>query len=121
LEISEEWLAADYERDGVPVQVQLTAALLLAQSLEKTLLALPDWALREETETLLNFYREKIRSLAENKVFAGMPPRIELTARPVPASRRYLDLSTNTPDYLAVKNSISSAGGFWATVKQKPL
>jgi hypothetical protein len=121
MQISEEWLAGDYDRIGAPAQVQLSTALLLAQALEKTLVALPDWALREETETLFGFYREKIRTLADNRAFAGMPPRIEFGTKVIPAARRYLDVSTKAQDYLAVKNSISSAGGFWATLKQKPL
>lgn len=121
LQISEEWIAGDFERSAVPVQVQLSAALVLAQSLEKTIWSLSDWALREETEALFGFFRNKVRTLSEDRAFAGAPPRIEISTKTLPPVRRYLDLANTAPEYRAIKNSISSTGDFWATLKQKPL
>jgi len=121
LQISEEWLSGEFDRSEFPVQVQLSATLLVAQALEKTMLALPDWSLREETEALLEFFQKKSQALSENRAFAGNAPRIERSGRAFPTARRYLDIAPDSQEYLTIKNSISSAGDFWALLKQKPL
>jgi hypothetical protein len=121
LQISEEWLSGEFDRSEFPIQVQLSATLLVAQALEKTMLTLPEWALREETETLLGFFRKKSQALSENRAFAGNAPRIERNGKAIPTARRYLDIPRDSQEYLTIKNSISSAGDFWALLKQKPL
>lgn len=121
LQISEEWLSGEFDRSEFPIQVQLSATLLVAQALEKTMLALPDWSLRDETETLLGFFQKKSQTLSENSTFAGNAPKIERGARSFPTARRYLDVALDSQEYLSIKKSISSAGDFWALLKQKPL
>jgi hypothetical protein len=121
LQISEEWLSGEFERTEVPAHVQITTALLLAQSLEKVAEELPDWALREENESLLTFFQKKAEVLAGNNAFTGNPPHIEPQRKKRYPTRRYLDIPSDSQDYLSIKKSLTSAGDFWALLKQKPL
>lgn len=121
LQISEEWLSGELDRSGYPVQVQLSVAVLLSQALEKTMRDLPDWALRDESQTLLGFFSTKAKSLSENRVFAGAAPKIELPTKTFSEPRIYLDLPRDSQEYLAIKKSISSSVDFWALLKQKSL
>jgi len=121
LQVSEEWLAGDYDRANLSPQVQLSLTLLLAQSLEKVSLALPDWALREETETLLNLFAKKARSIVDSRVLGAAGPRLDYVVKTPPQAHRYLDISFESQDYLSFKKSLSTANDFWAQIKQKSL
>lgn len=123
IQISEDLTSGEMERNGYPVQTQLAASLILQQALEKVMNALPDWALREETQNLNNFFAQKTRKLAANSVFSATPLRVEraTTVKTPPAERSYLDLPRDSQEFLAIKKSISSPVDFWGALKQKPL
>jgi hypothetical protein len=121
LQLSEEFLSGEFERSDASVHVQITTALLLAQSLAKVADELPDWALREENESLLAFFEKKAAALATHTAFAGSPPNLDVKRKATAPVRRYLDIPRDSQDYLAIKKSLTSAGDFWALLKQKPL
>ncbi|MFZ9520966.1 MAG: hypothetical protein ACO3A4_10860 [Silvanigrellaceae bacterium] len=121
MQLSEEWLNRDFDKSDVPAATQLAAVLLVAQSLEKLIGALPDWSLRTETEALLEVYSLKAKQLLENKALAATGIKAERTKRDISATRRYLDLPVTSSEYTAIKNLLSSSADFWAQLKQKSL
>jgi hypothetical protein len=121
MQLSEEWLNRDFDKSDVPAATQLAAVMIVAQSLEKLVTALPDWSLRGETEALLEVYTLKAKQLLENKSLASSGIKAEKAERVTPRPKRYLDLPASSPDYIAIKNLLSSSADFWALLKQKSL
>lgn len=121
MQLSEEWLNGDFDKNGVSPAVQLSASLIVAQSLERVARALPNWSLRPETEELLSVYSQKIRQLSENKALARSGITFATPAKKLPASQRFLDLPSNSQDFNAIKKLLSSSVDFWAVLKQKSL
>ncbi|NBX17126.1 MAG: hypothetical protein EBR09_07160 [Proteobacteria bacterium] len=121
MQLSEEWLNRDFDKSDVPAATQLAAVLIVAQSLEKLVTALPDWSLRGETEALLDVYSLKAKQLLENKSLASSGIKAERMERTTRSPKRYVDLTTSSPDYIAIKNLLSTSADFWALLKQKSL
>jgi len=121
MQLSEEWLNGDFDKNEVAPAVQLATSLLLAQSLEKVGSSLPDWSLRTETDELLKVFNEKIKQLVEDKTLIRLGIKVERSTLSTPQANRYLDLSTDSPDYNALKKLLSSSTDFWAQLRQKSL
>jgi hypothetical protein len=121
MQLSEEWLNGDFDRNDVTPAVQLATTLLVAQSLEKVMIALPDWSLRGETLQLLGVYSQKVRQLLDNKALERSGIALSRDAAAFPAAQKYLDIPSDSADYLAVKKLLSSSVDFWALLNQKSL
>lgn len=121
IQLSEEWLSGDFDRNDVPPAVQLATTLLIGQSLEKVMIALPDWSLRGETLQLLRLYSQKVKQLLNNKAFERSGIALTREASDFPAAQKYLDIPADSPDYTAVKKLLSSSVDFWALLNQKSL
>lgn len=121
MQLSEEWLNGDFDRNDVTPAVQLATTLLIGQSLEKVMIALPDWSLRGETLQLLGVYSQKIRQLLDNKALERSGIALSRDAGAFPAAQKYLDIPSDSPDYIAVKKLLSSSVDFWALLNQKSL
>lgn len=121
MQLSEEWLSGEFDRNNVPPAIQLATTLLIGQSLEKLLIQLPDWSLRSETAELLNVYSQKARQLVETKIAGPGTLNLLRYAKPFPQPQRYVDLPPDSQDYLDIKKLLSSSADFWALLKQKSL
>jgi len=121
LQISEEFLKGEFDAKQIDLQTQLSVVALVGQSLDKVTRALPDWALNEESLTLLSFFSTRAEALSKQLAKSGVagvsiPPIGLKQIKP-----KYYDVNQKSQDYLALKNKIYSASDFWATLKQKPL
>jgi len=122
LQLSQEWLKDDFDKNGVLPAVQLSAALLMAQSLEKVVNQLPEWSLRSETDTLLAVFKRQVKDLM-NRTSAGQDVQIRLLSSgkvSMPAAS-FIDLPPDSPDFLAIKTQLSSSPDVWAALKQRSL
>ena len=121
LQVSEEFLKGYFDSKQIDQQIQLSVATLIGQSLEKVTKALPDWALNNESQSLLSFFLDKAHALAkqvEGSEVSGVTFNINGAQKLKP---KYYDVDEGSQDYLAIKYKIFSASDFWATLKQKPL
>ena len=121
LQVSEEFLKGYFDSKQIDPQIQLSVATIIGQSLEKVTKALPDWALNNESQSLLSFFLDKAHALAkqvEGSEVSGVTFNINGAQKLKP---KYYDVDEGSQDYLAIKYKIFSASDFWATLKQKPL
>jgi hypothetical protein len=121
MQLSEEWLNGDFDKNQISPAIQLTTTLIIGHSLEKIIRSLPDWSLRGETEELLKVFAEKARQLSQDKMVNRLGIKIEQPALNVPLNYRYLDLPADSQEYTAIKKLLSSSTDFWALLKHKSL
>jgi hypothetical protein len=121
MQLSEEWLSGDFDKNQISPAIQFATTLLIGQSLEKIIRALPDWSLRAESEELYKVYAEKAKQLSQDKMITRFGIKLEQPARNFPTAHRYLDLPADSQEFTAIKKLLSSSTDFWAMLKHKSL
>lgn len=121
MQISEELLNGSFSTEQVDPQIQFSVVSLVGQALDKVAVNFSDWALTEETQALLTFYTQTAKSLASRPDVGSAGELSIRPAKPKTINTKYLDISRESQDYLAIRNKIFSTGDFWATLKQKSL
>jgi hypothetical protein len=121
MQLSEEWLNGDFEKHQISPAIQLVISMVVGQSLEKVIRALPDWSLRAESEELFKIYAEKAMQLSRDKTSVRLGIKLDQPSPKFPAAHRYLDVPADSQDYNAVKKLLSSSTDFWALIRHKSL